>query len=388
MSLLQVGTVVFCLVLFLKFLASTFAFSPRVGGSVSRNGPSVGGSGSRNGPRAGGSVGRNGPSVGGSGSRNGPSVGGSGSWNGPRVGGSGSRNGPRVGGSVSRNGPSVGGSVSRNGPSVGGSVSRNGPEAFVVHTDFDYIIEANRFTENRYFYSELGNTMPLATALQFSIVIFSKDPNTPTMYITPEVITTEATAFLIYTPSGQGHYDAAIACHNLSTQTSPDHLKPASCSFGTGNKTLTNASCKPSPFYRTRCNCYKGSRSCSALCLCINCASPCGSRPPPSQGQKRTRRKHELQTVIPSSKRLRGECISEDIWSTFESIVIYEICASHHEETDKNIIASCITTLFITLLHHFVLFHYRKILCSAIKTYPRSPARSTTLRLVLFLNHK
>ena len=143
-------------------------------------------------------------------------------------------------------------------------------EAFILHTNLDYDTEANRFNEDHYFFSELGNTMPLAlaSAFQFSIVIFSRDPRTRTMYITPEVITTEATAFLIYTPSNQGHYDAAIPCHVVSAQGSSNH---SSCRCGINrkmitNETVTNQSCKPSKIYKTRCTCYKESRACTPLC--------------------------------------------------------------------------------------------------------------------------
>ena len=51
-------------------------------------------------------------------------------------------------------------------------------KAFVAHTSLDYVREANRFGERKYFDSELGNTMPLAlcTALQLSSVIFPRGP--------------------------------------------------------------------------------------------------------------------------------------------------------------------------------------------------------------------
>ena len=54
--------------------------------------------------------------------------------------------------------------------------------------------------------------MPLAlsTALQFSIVIFSKDSRTPIMYVTPDNVASEATAFVVYNPEGEGHYIVAL----------------------------------------------------------------------------------------------------------------------------------------------------------------------------------
>ena len=216
-------------------------------------------------------------------------------------------------------------------------------EPFVDHTDLDYCVEANRFKQDGYYNSELGNTMPLvlATALQFSIVLFSTDPNTPTMYVTPDVVTTEVSAFLVYTPFGQGHYDAAIPCHKVSRQTSCNELKPTSCRCGVNNKKLTAQSCTPCPIYTTRCTCYKASRPCTSLCRCTNCENPCGQRPPPLLAKKRIRRKHDLQIDIPSSKRFaqeRGEHISEGIWSSFESTVLHDICTSLQQETDSGII--------------------------------------------------
>ena len=59
--------------------------------------------------------------------------------------------------------------------------------------------------------------LALATALQFTILIFHNCDNIPTMYVTPDVVTTEATAFVVYSYcNGLGHYDAAIPCHHVS----------------------------------------------------------------------------------------------------------------------------------------------------------------------------
>lgn len=131
-------------------------------------------------------------------------------------------------------------------------------EAFVHYTDNDYFTEANMFTQSQHYNSELGDTMPLAlaTALQFIIVIFSRDPATPTMYITPEVVTTEATAFLVYNSTGQGHYDAAVPHHKPNQQNQP---RSTNCRCGVNDKTSTQQSCKPSSIYTTRCKCYKDS---------------------------------------------------------------------------------------------------------------------------------
>ena len=212
---------------------------------------------------------------------------------------------------------------------------------YIQHTDLNYDKEANRFANNHYFDSELGNTMPLAlaTALQISIVIFHKDPNTP-MYVTPEIVTTEASAFLVYTHSEEGHYDAAVPCHKMGAPTSNSKSNSSRCG---ANKTNASAkSCMPSAIYTTRCKCFKASQPCTALCRCTNCDNPYGPRPPPLQGDQRSRRKHPLQINIPSSKRFaqeRGECMSQAIWSNFESIVLHEICTSLQQESDNSMIA-------------------------------------------------
>ena len=72
-------------------------------------------------------------------------------------------------------------------------------EAF-TDNDLDITAEMQKFKQDHFFDNELGNTMPLAlaTALQCFIVIFSRDPIMPTMYITPEIIAKEVTAFLVY----------------------------------------------------------------------------------------------------------------------------------------------------------------------------------------------
>ena len=38
-------------------------------------------------------------------------------------------------------------------------------EVFIAHTDLDYCLEANKFNQDGYYDSELGNTMPLVLAM-------------------------------------------------------------------------------------------------------------------------------------------------------------------------------------------------------------------------------
>ena len=67
----------------------------------------------------------------------------------------------------------------------------------------------------------------------------------PTMYITPEIIAKEVTAFLVYTPDGGGHYDAAIPHHIRKNM----HELNSCCRCGSNQKNSTSQSCKPSPIY-------------------------------------------------------------------------------------------------------------------------------------------
>ena len=204
-------------------------------------------------------------------------------------------------------------------------------ESFFSHSSFDYETEANRFRQDGYFNSELGDTMPLAlaTTLQFPLIIFSSHSNTPVMYVTPDLVTTEATAFVVHTRSGLGHYDAATPCHNLSQkQSNQDTL--IRCSCGVNTKDSVNQSCIDNAVYMTRCKCYKNSKPCTSLCRCVNYSNPSGARIQHSEGTRtRTKRKHHFQVDLPQSKQFaqeRGETISEAIWSEFETIVLYEVC--------------------------------------------------------------
>ena len=54
------------------------------------------------------------------------------------------------------------------------------------------------------------------------------------MYVTPEIVTTEASAFLVYTRSEVGHYDAAVPCHKMGAPTS--NSKSNSCRCGANKK--------------------------------------------------------------------------------------------------------------------------------------------------------
>ena len=231
-------------------------------------------------------------------------------------------------------------------------------EDFIPQGDDYYSSEASKFLQDGYYDSALGNIIPLAlaTALQVPFIIFSKNQHTPLMYITPEIITVDAAVSLVYTPSGPGHYDAALPCSTpASISTKP--VQSIRCSCGINKKTQ-GPSCKPNPFYNTRCKCYKNSRSCSPLCHCKECANPNGIRQP-QQGMVKKRRRHTLQVEIPSSKRFaldRGESISSAIWSDFESIVLHETCTSL--PTDA-------ATSLITKVYNDVVYYSTSCFCTS-----------------------
>ena len=192
-------------------------------------------------------------------------------------------------------------------------------EAFVAHTDLDYEEEAKRFKESNYFNSDLGDTMPLAlaTALQCAILIFHNSNGIPTMYVSPDLVTTEATAFVIYTSyNGLGHYDAAIPCHQAAAVT--DNEKPNRCSCGINKKNAKDR-CSPNTIYTTRCRCFKLGKPCTHRCRCVSCNNPNGARIPMKKSvDGRVKRKHAFQVEIPHSKKFaqdRGEDITLGTWS-------------------------------------------------------------------------
>lgn len=168
----------------------------------------------------------------------------------------------------------------------------------IPENQVDYPSEANKFG---FYASYLGDTMPsaLATVLQSPIIVITANTDNTVMYITPEVVTTEYSLFLIYNPTGPGHYDAALPYREPAaprTQTLPT-VKPAnpvSCSCGINSSDPGRKSCIPLEHYSTRCRCYKASQSCTSHCRCKDCANPHGTK-----GGKRQRRAHSLQVEIP-----------------------------------------------------------------------------------------
>ncbi len=143
--------------------------------------------------------------------------------------------------------------------------------------------------------------------------------------------------FLLYNPTGSGHYDAIIPYIYTvkdSKASSKSHKEHSSCRCGI-NGNNSGKSCTPNQSYATRCKCYLSSTTCSTYCHCKNCNNPYGQKPVTSIEGKRKRHALSLQIEIPSSKKFaveRGEVLSVNIWSTFETIVLSEL--QNIEETE------------------------------------------------------
>ena len=79
--------------------------------------------------------------------------------------------------------------------------------------------------------------------MQCPVVIFHNNSDIPTMYVSPEIVTTNATAFVIYTShNGLGLYDAAVP--GQPRVCVADNDKPIKCSYGINKK---NAGVKMQP---------------------------------------------------------------------------------------------------------------------------------------------
>ena len=174
--------------------------------------------------------------------------------------------------------------------------------------------------------------MPLAiaTALKASIIIIISGCQYHPTYVTPLVGQPIDMMFLLYNPTGSGHYDAIIPYIYTvkdSKASSKSHKEHSSCRCGI-NGNNSGKSCTPNQSYATRCKCYLSSTPCNSYCHCKNCNNPYGQKPVTSIEGKRKRRAHSLQIEIPSSKKFaveRGEVLSVNIWSTFDTIVLSEL---------------------------------------------------------------
>lgn len=193
----------------------------------------------------------------------------------------------------------------------------------------DYTTEVHKFLENGFYDNVFGDLMPLAiaTALKVSIVIIISICKHHPTYVTPLVGQPTEVIFLLYNPTGPGHYDAVIPyVYTVNASTKPSK-KSTTCSCGVNKNTLGKARAL-NLTYASRCKCYLNSNPCNSNCRCKNCNNPHGQKPFTPPDCKRKRHSHSLQLEIPSSKKFaveRGEDLPVKIWSTFETIVLSEL---------------------------------------------------------------
>ena len=142
--------------------------------------------------------------------------------------------------------------------------------------------------------------LALATALQFTILIFHNCDNIPAMYVTPDVVTTEATAFVVYSYcNGLGHYDAAIPCHHVSNKST--EKKRCSCGI---NMEGAKQNCSPNAIYMTRCGCFKEGKPCTYLYMLLyELQQSKRSTYTDTKKAERIKRKHAFQIELPKSKK-------------------------------------------------------------------------------------
>ena len=79
---------------------------------------------------------------------------------------------------------------------------RESYESFLIR-ELDYSTEANKFLQDGFYVSSIGDLMPLAmaTVLQASVVITTSSTSHP-IYVTPLVGSIEGTVILVYNPNG------------------------------------------------------------------------------------------------------------------------------------------------------------------------------------------
>ena len=222
---------------------------------------------------------------------------------------------------------------------TGDNCARYSDYVVTEEVEFDYTTEANKFLQDGFYANQLGDLMPpaMASALGASLIIITTNSQNSLQYHNPLHGFAERVVFLIYHPSGPGHYDATIPYSHRNDSITVHTVEPVinvKCRCGV-NSSSKGKSCIQNPFYATRCKCYNHSKPCSSSCLCKECANPFGIRPQKPEVIPRKRRNHFTQ-AIPNSKRFaieRGESLSVSIWSKFESIVLQELL----QVTDGNL---------------------------------------------------
>lgn len=135
----------------------------------------------------------------------------------------------------------------------------------------------SKFLQDGFFDSTIGDLLPavVSNVLHLNIIIFQRFTPPPVMFGSPlEVNNSIGTIFLVYHPSHQGHYNAALKCvEEQKFSESGSTKKVFCCSCGINISIEGRKSCKSQPLYASRCKCYKNSVSCSLACRCKKCAN-------------------------------------------------------------------------------------------------------------------
>ena len=185
--------------------------------------------------------------------------------------------------------------------------------------------EANKFLQDGYYFSLLGDAMPLAlaNALNTNIVIFRSTLNLPVTYVSPRESSSNI-IFTAYTDCGPGHYDSVLY---VGTATMNEITKDANikCRCGVNTKDNQYQACVDGVKKHSSCKCLAAKKSCSSACGCKGCKNPYGERVVLG---KRKREAHSWQKYDTTSTSItinKGQTLVHGGWSTLESIIITQV---------------------------------------------------------------
>ena len=179
--------------------------------------------------------------------------------------------------------------------------------------ELEFELEAQKFLQDGYYASNVGDIMPLAmaTILHANFIIFTADPQNPLWYVTPDDTPTgptQGTVFLVYNSSGPGHYDAALPYHKLVEPPEKRHRKLVTCNCGVNSRVEGRKSCIPLPQYSTRCRCYKNKQSCTSHCRCKDCANPHGTKCMNTKTSLTPTKRAKQQSICSGQRRMYVHC--------------------------------------------------------------------------------
>ena len=173
-------------------------------------------------------------------------------------------------------------------------------EEYVIGRNISNEIE--KFLQNGYYFSDLGDAVVLAMAKKINIPIlaFSSILHYPLILTNPrhsEIPILLCIAFNHYTA---GHYDAVKDTDHQRTLTIPTLSKRqpgTGCSCGKNNGKSSCLTLKTKYTEIVRCPCLKKKFGCTATCRCKNCENPKGIKPKLNQSAgSRERSRHLRQS--------------------------------------------------------------------------------------------